>query len=99
MADGGQAKIAEDLAFVAEREGHAITIGLDFLRDPFVALFEAIVDYRAESFFGDGVQGFAGFGIAPDYNAAAARDQINEATESELVGVEIGVDVGMIEFE
>jgi hypothetical protein len=62
-------------------EGHGVAIGLDVGGDPVVAWVKTVADDRTKSLCRRIPESFARFGIAPDDDAAAAGDKVDEAAE------------------
>src|ERR1700739_2099263 len=77
---------------------HLIFFEGNLAGNPVIRRFETVPDHRAKGFFGDLAEGFAGIRITPNNHSATTRHEIDEALESQLVHVEISVNVGMIEF-
>ena len=68
--------------------------------DPIVLSREAIRLDGTKRFGSGAAQGRAGVGrIAPNNHAAAPRDEINQASKRQLIGLEIRIDVRVIKLE
>ena len=98
-AGGGKRKFAVEIALEVNAKMHLVVDDGDIAGDPIVFGLETVSDDGAEGFLGDLARGFAGGSVAPDDDAAAARNEIDEALEGELIDVEVGVDVGMVELD
>src|SRR6516162_10810483 len=59
---------------------------------PSIAAFSAVQSFPFSKRFTRG-------GVTPDDRASAAGNEVDEAPEGELIGVEIGVDIRVVELE
>src|SRR5258708_2479517 len=99
-AGSGHREFAKEFPFVGDMEFHRVTRKFRFAGNPVVFRGKAVSDYRAECFGGGFAQRRTGFfRVAPNHNTAIARHEVDQAFESEFVGVEVGIDVGVIVFE
>src|SRR5260370_4808801 len=97
---GGQRKLSKQLTLMCDAKAHGITIDGKVARHPIIPIVETVHFYRAESLFCCAPQGRPRiFRVAPDDRAATPRNKINQAAESQLIGLKIRINVGVIVFE
>jgi len=96
----GQGKLAKRLSGTGDGELHVIARESRFARNPVVFRRKTVGDYRTKGFRGSLTKRRPGvLAVAPDNHPAVPRHQIHQALEGQLIDVEVGVDIGMVEFD
>src|SRR5256886_5216115 len=97
---GGQRKFAKVFTTLGDAKPHHFAIDREAARDPIIRIVETVRFHRTKSLLGSPPQGRARFfHVAPNDHATTPGNKIHQAAESQLVGFEIRINVGMIVFE
>src|SRR3984957_13127379 len=95
-----QSNLGHFLRAMGDAEFHAVINMANVAGDPGGGAVESVSFYRAKCFFCYPADcGGMRIVIAPSDNSSAARNQIYESAELQFDGREIGVNIGVIEFQ
>src|SRR6202045_725872 len=97
---GGQRKFSELFSMMSRPKPHGFAVDVETARHPIIPIVETVRINRAESLFCCPPQSRSRiFRVAPDDRTATPRNKINQTAKSQLVSLEVRINVGVIVFE
>src|SRR2546430_6932006 len=97
---GGQREFPKQLSMMRDLKPHNLVINGAIARHPITTAIETVRFHWTESLFRRALQRLTGFlRVAPNYDSPSPGDKIDQAAESQLIGLKIGIDVSVVVFE